>query len=108
LKVFRGPESKPFFDDSHEYVSTISPDVLRDGIDKSSLIRFNITKDGFERRSVCTALFEGDDLVPMIEGLLARLKRNQSAISSIKATMDAVELDPQGKLDAIKIALLSV
>jgi hypothetical protein len=84
VRIFRGPSSKPFWDDTHELVSRVKPAELEKGVRDKALIKFNITKDGYERQAVCTAQFEEDDLVPMINGLVARLSGQQGTIKEIK------------------------
>ncbi|MBQ5964297.1 hypothetical protein [Massilia sp. ZL223] len=87
MKIFRGPSSKPFLDDSHELVSRVKPHDLEKGVRDKALIKFNITKDGLERQAICTAQFEDDDLIPMINGLVARLSGQQDALKEIKKTI---------------------
>ena len=108
MKVYRGPNSTPFYDDSHEFVSRVSPSELEDGIRSNALIRFNITKDGIERQAVCTAQFEEDDIIPMIGGLLTRLKVNQDCLAKIKATVGDKTLSEKDKLLAIQAAMSHV
>ena len=83
MKVYRGPSSKPFYDDSHEFVSRITPEQLAEGIKDNAQIRFNVTKDGLERQAVCTAQFEDGDFVPMISGLVERLGRHKQHLTQI-------------------------
>ena len=106
MKVYRGPQSKPFTDDSHEYVSQIKPNELEEGIKSNALIQFNITKDGYERQAVCTALFEDDDYIPMINGLLSRLNKQQECLSAIKVVMDEGLIANDEKISLIRKALL--
>lgn len=108
MKVYRGPSSKPFYDETHEFVSRVPPDQLEEGIRSKALIRFNITKDGYERQAVCTAQFEDDDVIPMIGGLLARLKLNQECLGKIRAAMDSNKLSETEKLLNIRAALAAI
>jgi hypothetical protein len=105
MKVYRGPSSKPFTDDTHELVSRVPPEQLEEGIRSKALIRFNITKEGNERQAVCTAQFEDGDIIPMISGLLARLNANQDCIKQIQATMKVKSLSAQDKLLRIQHSL---
>jgi hypothetical protein len=105
MKIYRGPSSKPFQDDTHEYVSQILPDQLAEGISSSARIRFNITKDGYERQAVCTALFEEQDIIPMIGGLLARLKMSQECIAAIRSALSEKDLSDAQRLLKVHVAL---
>jgi hypothetical protein len=106
MRVYRGPSSKPFIDDTHELVSRVPAEQLEEGIRSKALIRFNITKEGYERQAVCTAQFEDGDIIPMISGLLARLNANQNCIKKIQATMNSKSLSDEEKLLSIQDALV--
>jgi hypothetical protein len=106
MKVYRGPSSKPFEDESHQFVSQITPEILEEGIRSDSLIKFNITKDGYEREAVCTVRFEEADLIPMINGLLSRLTRQQERLKKIKDLMNDKETSDNQKVTAVKMTLL--
>ncbi len=105
MKIFRGPSSKSYYDDSHEFVSRITPDQLEEGIRSSALIRFNISKNAVERQAVCTAQFEGDDIIPVINGLLARLTVNQDCLAKINGIVSDKSLSATEKLVLIQAAL---
>ena len=107
MKVYRGPSSKHFSDDTHELVSRVQPQELEDGIRSNALIRFNITKDGTERQAVCTAQFEDADVIPMISGLLGRLSGQQECLVTLKAAMADKTMTPEQKLVAVRKALSS-
>lgn len=102
MKVYRGPQSKPFWDDSHEFVSQVKPEELEKGISEKAYITFNISKDYVERQSICTTQFEDEDIVPMIRGLLSRLSLQQSAIVSIKKILKDTVMDSAAKLTNIE------
>jgi hypothetical protein len=105
VKVYRGPSSKPFRDDSHEFVSQVSSEQLEEGISSKALIKFNITKEANERQAICTAVFEDADFIPMISGLLSRLKLNQEAIAKIRSAVDDKDVNDTQKIRAIQAAL---
>ena len=105
MKIYRGPISKPFYDLSHEFVSRVSAEQLEDGMKSGALITFNITKDGTERHSVCTAKFEDDDLIPMIGGLLSRLKASQDCLARIRIAVNDAALNDKDRLIELKAAL---
>jgi hypothetical protein len=108
MKVYRGPSSKPFYDDTHEFVSRVKPEELQEGIRSKALIRFNITKEGYERQAVCTTQFEDADIVPMIDGLVFRLKMGQEALAKIRDAMENKELSDSQKLAAVNAALVEL
>lgn len=107
MKVYRGPDSKPFIDDAHKFVSRVSPSQLRKGIEDNALIRFRVTKNATERHAVCTARFEDDDIIPMIAGLLSRLEARQSCLGKIKGVMNE-DIGAAEKLKAIRLALQEI
>lgn len=69
MKVYRGPETKPWEDKSHELVAEIKPEELEASIKSDGFIRFNISKSGIERQSVGTARFDKADLIPNDSGV---------------------------------------
>ena len=105
MKVYRGPKSKPLYDDSHELVSTISPAQLEKGVKSGAWIQFNITKDGFERQAICTAKFDEADLVPMVNGLVSRLATQQGELAEVKKLLQLKSLTDEQKVARIKAAL---
>jgi hypothetical protein len=102
MKVYRGPESLPFWDDRHEYVSSVKPEILEASLRDGSCIKFNISKEATERRAVCTARFDSEDIVPMISGLLSRLQAHQTALLAIKHLIKEENLDGSDKLEQIR------
>ncbi|WPG36733.1 hypothetical protein [Variovorax sp. EBFNA2] len=105
MKVYRGPKSKPFYDDTHELVSTITSKQLEAGVKSGALIRFNVTKDGPERQSVCTARFEDADLMPMINGLVAHLAGQQTKLAEVRAVVSGKNLSDETKIEKITAIL---
>ena len=105
MKAYRGPSSKSFWDDSHEFVSRIKPEELEEGIRSDALIQFNITKDGYERQATCTVQFEEADMIPMISGLLSRLTKQQECLTKIKGIMEDNSTNKEQKIEAIQSAL---
>lgn len=105
MKIYRGPKQKPFIDDTHELVAKIGPEELEKGVREKARMTFNITKDGTVREAVCTAIFEDSDLVPVANGLLARLALQQACIAKIKKiTEDNVTTNDE-KIQKIMTAL---
>lgn len=106
MRVYRGPSTKPFWDSTHELVSSVSPEKIESSIRDGSIITFNISKDAAsERQAVCTAHFESEDFVPMINGLMAKLKSQQTAFLEIKSVMKNKELGASEKLQKIHEAI---
>lgn len=105
MKVFRGPSSKNFMDDTHELVSKVTPQELEKSITSGANIRFNINKDAIERKAVCTVQFEDEDIVPMISGLLSKLKVQQVTLRQIKNIMGNGTLTEKIKIESINKAL---
>jgi fructose 1,6-bisphosphatase len=102
MKVYRGPSTKPFHDDTHEHVSTVSAEELEESLAEGSVISFNITKEVNERQAICTTYFESQDVIPMINGIISRLLRQQEALSEIKKIAKKKKLDAAGKIEAIQ------
>ena len=108
MKVYRGPRTVPFWDDRHELVSTIKPEDLEASIRDDLYIQFNITKDGYERQAVCTAKFDYDDIMPMINGLMDRLKKQQHAMQEIRTVVFDQELSNEDKIEKIEDIIKSI
>ena len=102
MKIYRGPSTKPFEDDTHELVSEISPEDLENSIAKDSYIRFNITKEINERQAVCTARFDSKDIVPMVNGVMSKLELQQTALSKIKKIMTKSAFSDKKKIEEIQ------
>lgn len=105
MRVYRGPSSKPFEDDSHVPVDQVKPEELEKGIRSNAFIRFDINKDAYERQAVCTIQFEEADMIPMISGLLSRLANQQECLAKIRAILGDKATDKDQKIDAIKAVL---
>lgn len=101
MKIYRGPSTKPLWDNTHELVSSIPSEKLEASIRDGTYIKFNITKDNNERQAVCTAFFDNEDIVPMINGLMSKLKSQQMALLEIKKIMANQEQNKDAKLDEI-------
>ena len=102
MRIYRGPSTVPFWDDRHDLVFTIKPEVLEASISNDSYIKFNITKEGYERQAVCTAKFDHDDIIPMLNGLIERLKKEQEAVIEIQSVIFDQEMKDEEKVCKIK------
>jgi hypothetical protein len=102
MKVYRGPSSKSFPDNSYEQVWRVSSAQLEEAIKSGSHIWFNLTKEGVERRTIGILQFENDDIVPMISALLARLHANQECLAKSKLILEDIKLSEEKKLFEIK------
>jgi hypothetical protein len=88
MNVFRGPKTKPFYSDTHELVAKVAPKSVETSISTDSArIQFNVTKDGFDRQSVCTLVLDDEDLIAMLRGLLIRFERQQNALAKVRVTL---------------------
>ena len=105
MKIYRGPSTKSFYDNTHEFVARVSPKALEEGVRKKANIQFNITKNGTQREAVCTAVVEDADLIPLASGLLARLTLQQECLAKIKEIMADKTTDDDDKVSAIREAL---
>jgi len=89
MKIYRGPKSKDFGDNSHELVDTkdLSSDTERWTVSK--IVETNITKDGIERQAVTNIVLEEGDVVALYQGLI---KGWQEKIGTFDAlTKEALE-----------------
>jgi hypothetical protein len=102
MNIYRGPESLPFYDERHEFVASVNPEKLEASIRDGSYIRFNISKEATERKAVCTARFDSEDIVPMISGLLSRLQAQQATLLEIKKLMKDSVKSPNEKIEKIQ------
>jgi len=105
MKVYRGPISKPCDDDTHEFVSRIEAEDLAKAVGSRMPLRFNITKNGYDRQSVCTIYFEEADLIPMVEGLLERLRSALQTVNEIREIANSDDQTDTEKLLNIKIQI---
>jgi len=104
VKIFRGPSSKTFDDASHEEVSKIKSKDLQESIINKTSIQFNVTKNKNERQAICTAFFEDEDLIPLLEGVISRLKSQHQKIINVKKVLENTELSNDQKIAAAKQA----
>ena len=105
MKIFRGPYEKAFLDDTHKLVDNISSAKLEESIKSGSRFEFNITKDGYLRRAVCNAFFEDDDIVPIVNGVMSKLKIQQEKLKNIGEIIKNQELDNEEKVKLVKKVL---
>lgn len=106
MRVYRGPNSKPIYDDTHEFVSRIEAEDLAKAVgSRAHPLRFNITKNGYDRQSVCTMYFEETDLIPMIEGILERLRSTLQTVNEVREIANSDDLTETEKLLNIKIRI---
>lgn len=105
MKIYRGPKTKPFVDDTHELVAKVSPEELEKGVREKARMTFNISKDGVLREAVCTAIFEDSDLVPVANGLLARLALQQTCIAKVQKIVGDKATTNDEKIQKISTAL---
>jgi hypothetical protein len=102
MKVFRGPSSTDSLDSSHELVSEVDANQLTECVSSKARIRFNITKDGADRRAVCTAELDDADILALFEGVLARFRGMQECLASISRILSKHELGFEQQIYAIE------
>lgn len=105
MKIYRGPGSKPFVDDTHEFVSRIEAEDLANAVGSRAPLRFNVTKNGYDRQSVCTIYFEEADLIPMIEGVIGRLRSTLETLNEIREIANSDDQTEAEKLMNIKLQI---
>ncbi|MBN1463902.1 MAG: hypothetical protein JW922_09560 [Paludibacteraceae bacterium] len=101
MRIYRGPKKKPIYDESYKYVSSVGATDLKKAVYKNDHITFNISKEGFEREAVCSAVFEDNDIYCIILGGAQKMKNYSDALKMIAHlvnTKDSNEI----KLDKIK------
>lgn len=102
MQVFRGPSSTDFSAESHELVAEVAPDQLEECISSKALVRFNITKDGQDRRSVCHIHFDDADIVALHRGLLSRFQVAKSLLRMIESTTKKHDLSAEDQIREIQ------
>jgi hypothetical protein len=90
-----------FWHGTHELVDTIPPEKLEASIRDGSIIEFNISKEANERQAKCTVYFDNEDIIPMINGLMSRLKSQQTALLEMNAVMKNQEMIEDAKLETV-------
>jgi hypothetical protein len=102
MKIFRGPYEKNFLDDTHKLVAIVSSEKLEESITSGSRFEFNITKDGWQRKAICNAFFEDDDIVPIVNGVMSKLKIQQEKLKEISKILKNIEINNDDKIALIK------
>lgn len=102
MRIYRGPSSKPFYDESNELVAIISPDEIEKCISNSRFIEFNVTKDGAQRQSNCQLVIEDEDVIPMIRALTSRLRNYRPILRKIDDIVEDESQSNDVKLTAIQ------
>ncbi len=94
MKIFRGPSTKDFSDESHEEVSSINLSETLPPWDTVVRVRANITKDAIERQAVAHVEFTRDDLFDLhsrfLEGLIAKADEYDDAYKRVVELMSAL------------------
>jgi hypothetical protein len=101
--VYRGPSSKRLSDESHQRVSRVSPEALSIGILTDAPIQFDISKsEESGRRSTCSLYIEKEDLFPILEAIICRLKEDQATLKRGKAEAENRATKNSTKLDKVR------
>ena len=82
MKVYRGPASTEFMHQSHELVAEVKPSVIEEKLTSHQMLQFNVSKIANDRKAVCSLGLDGEDAIPMIKGMLAKLTDHISAKTS--------------------------
>lgn len=76
MYIWRGPSSKPFYDDSQRMVASVELSEVVPAWHSTVRVKVNITKDGHERRAVAHVEFTKEDALALhqsfMQGLLER------------------------------------
>lgn len=95
MKVYRGPESKDFFDGSHELVDTRDLSKETGSWTSQKLIKVNISKESYERQSVAHINIEERDVIALHQGLLSGLhekaRKSDTLNEEVKVLRAALE-----------------
>ena len=109
MHIFRGPKEINFSDKRHELVDTVSSETLKESIAANKPFEFNISKkDAFDRKSICTAIFEDDDIVPIVNGVISKLKIGEEKLKRIHSIVYHSDFEDNQKIALIKEVLLKV
>ena len=79
---------KSLADDTHKYVSSVSSAEINKAISKNKFISFNITKEGLDRVSVCSAKFDDSDISAMLQASAIKFKQYSAAIKIIEKVLN--------------------
>jgi hypothetical protein len=109
MKIYRGPSSKPFSDESHELVYTTDLAKVTKLWHDSVVFQANITKEPVERQSLAHVVLNSEDVLTLhstlITGLLARsanLEKMERKIDKVKQNLYSMyeTLEPLGSGDS--------
>lgn len=101
MKLYRGPASKDFSDDSHELVA--KHDFSKEKITwtEQVRVRLNASKEAYERQSVAHVAVDQNDVLALYEGLVAGLVEKANRLAEVEER----ELALRGALRSVKLKL---
>ena len=83
MKIFRGPSTKPFNDDSHELVSEIEAGKSATFVKDSVILVANITKQPEERQAVAHVQLDAVDLLALHRRLITGLEAKSNELDKL-------------------------
>lgn len=90
MKIYRGPKTKRFDDDSHILVDEKQLGVSGTW-EKDKNIIFNITKDGTEREAVGTIRFSEEDIEKLYFSLIQSRLNAYTKFCEMKAGLESIK-----------------
>lgn len=84
MKIFRGPISRDFPDDSYELVDTHDFSKEESAWVKNKTILLNISKEANERQSAAQLILEENDILALHHGLILGLREQTMQCEKIK------------------------
>ena len=99
MKIFRGPVSRDFPDDSYELVDTHDFSKEKNAWVKNKNILLNISKEANERQSAAQLILEEDDILALHQGLILGLReqamqceKNKNKISILVKALNEISV----------------
>ena len=84
MKLYRGPASKDFDDETHQLVATHQFPTDRKAWANRTAVRLNASKEAIERQSVAHVVLEQEDVLALHEGLMAGLVEKARHADALK------------------------
>ena len=91
MKIYRGPSSKPFTDESHELVSTTDLAKVTKLWHDSIVFQANITKEPIERQSLAHVVLNSADVLTLHSTLLTGLLARSANLEKLERKVEKVK-----------------
>ena len=85
MRIFRGPSSVPFPDESHELVSTPDLSTMGTFLNGTIVLCANVTKDPNERQALAHIELSATDIVALQNKLLAELMARSRELDNLRS-----------------------